>query len=138
MKGTRVNPDGSITFCYNHYSASSVQVAGSFSNWQPLNLQKGSEGWWFLRTEPLNSGDYEYLFVVDGDWTGDQFNMLKAGGGQNSFINVGGQRGSLLRNSFFSHALGRKKIHHISSALIFLQYRGLLPCALYHGRPFRR
>lgn len=107
MKGTRVNPDGSIIFCYNHYSASSVQVAGSFSNWTPLNLQKGSEGWWFLRTEALNPGDYEYLFVVDGDWTGDQFNMLKSC--QNSIINVGGQKGSLLRNSFFSHALGKEK-----------------------------
>jgi len=42
-----------------------VQVVGSFSGWQPLDLD-WDEGRWVLELD-LASGSYEYVFLVDGE-----------------------------------------------------------------------
>lgn len=50
----------------------SVFVAGTFNDWQPrrLALRPDNEGGW--ETElVLPPGDYEYRFVVDGEWMDD-------------------------------------------------------------------
>lgn len=109
MIGTRVNRDGSITFLFNHMSAGSVQVAGNFSNWQTLPMDRGQDGWWYLTTRAMSSGHYEYLFVADGQWTRDQFNMRTTPGGTNSYLGIGAGTGYLYRDSFFSRSLGKNK-----------------------------
>ena len=52
--------------------ASSVQLAGDFTNWEqkPVNLQKGTDGIWRTNLE-LAPGEHHYRFLVDGQWRDD-------------------------------------------------------------------
>jgi len=49
-----------------------VCVAGTFNDWEPqsLALQLDSEGGWNIDL-CLPPGDYEYRFIVDGEWVDD-------------------------------------------------------------------
>jgi chromosome partitioning protein len=55
--------------------AQDVQVAGVFSDWQPLPLQKNKDGGWSTAIE-LNPGQYEYKFIVDGNWPAEPSSIL--------------------------------------------------------------
>ena len=109
MLGTKTNSDNSITFLYNNHDAEYIAVCGSFSNWEPIYLNQGDNGWWGITTQPLSPGNYEYKFVVNGEWINDQFNFRVNNENNNSLINVGGQIGHLLKRSFYSKALGKEK-----------------------------
>jgi 1,4-alpha-glucan branching enzyme len=52
--------------------ARQVNVAGNFNSWRPeaAPLTNTDTGEWVVRLM-LRSGQYEYLFVVDGRWTED-------------------------------------------------------------------
>ncbi len=44
---------------YNEY----VALAGDWNNWQPIEMERGEDGWW--RTSvPLEDGEHEYKFLV--------------------------------------------------------------------------
>jgi len=49
--------------------AESVSVKGDFSAWEPVNLEDRGSGVWTAVIE-LPPGRYEYAFVVDGRWVG--------------------------------------------------------------------
>jgi len=61
-----------ITFSLRVPEAQSVEVVGSFCNWQPKShiLKKEADGIW-KKTILLLPGSYEYRFLVDGDWRDD-------------------------------------------------------------------
>jgi 1,4-alpha-glucan branching enzyme len=52
--------------------ARSVQLAGTFNDWEPLahTMEERGEGEWILAV-PLEPGRYEYKFIVDGVWCCD-------------------------------------------------------------------
>ena len=51
---------------------SQVAVAGSFNNWRAdTHLLSEPKAGHFKRLVYLPPGDYEYKFVIDGDWTAD-------------------------------------------------------------------
>lgn len=52
--------------------ARSVFLAGSFNQWNPSShpLKKDREGIWKISL-PLDPGQYEYRFFVDGEWQND-------------------------------------------------------------------
>ena len=52
--------------------ASRVQLAGSFTNWEPrYELRESAPGVWTI-TVPLTEGVHDYAFVVDGQqWVAD-------------------------------------------------------------------
>jgi hypothetical protein len=70
-------------------NASSVQLAGSFTNWQPqYELHESSPGIWTI-TLPLPLGVHDYAFVVDGErWLPDPYAQTvdDGFGGKNSRI----------------------------------------------------
>ena len=72
--------------------AHSVSVAGSFNNWQPQRLKLHlirSYGWEIDLCLP--PGEYEYRFIVDGDWTDDPLaaRVVENGyGGVNAVLTV--------------------------------------------------
>ncbi len=73
--------------------AMQVSVAGTFNNWSPsaTPLAKGTDGEWRVEKQ-LESGDYEYRFVVDGVWQDDpnaQMAVPNPFGSQNSVVSVG-------------------------------------------------
>ena len=55
-------------------SASRVQLAGTFTNWEPrLDLRQSAPGIWTI-TVPLTQGVHDYAFVVDGKrWIPDPY-----------------------------------------------------------------
>ena len=54
--------------------AARVQLAGSFTNWEPrYELRESAPGVWMI-TIPLTQGVHDYAFVVDGQqWVADPF-----------------------------------------------------------------
>lgn len=65
---TRFFP-GKTTLSVNVPGATRVEVAGDFSNWDPVSLTKGADGRWST-TLPLKPGIYEMnLRVNGGRWT---------------------------------------------------------------------
>lgn len=69
------NKNGNTTFRLNAYPyARSVQLVGSFNNWNTLSHPMFREnGQWVSRVD-LEPGTYEYKFVVDGVWLADPYN----------------------------------------------------------------
>lgn len=54
-------------------TAKSVKVNGNFNNWVELPMTQVSAGVWELQA-PLQPGEYNYGFLVDGNWTVDPLN----------------------------------------------------------------
>jgi 1,4-alpha-glucan branching enzyme len=52
--------------------AKNVFIAGSFNQWNPSSvpLKKDRQGIWKISLQ-LDLGQYEYRFVVDGEWQND-------------------------------------------------------------------
>jgi hypothetical protein len=72
--------------------ANQVAVAGKFNNWDPVAtpLKNNGLGEWVARLM-LRSGQYEYRFVVDGQWLEDPEAMQRVvnpHGGFNSVLTV--------------------------------------------------
>jgi len=67
------------TFSFRAPDASSVQLAGDFTQWQesPIGLQKGSDGIWRVVVQ-LPPGTHHYRFIVDGEWRDDPECILRA------------------------------------------------------------
>lgn len=61
-----------VTFRYHSPDANAVFVAGTFNDWNPASrpLKKSKDGVWSAMIN-LDSGFYEYRFVVDGNWVDD-------------------------------------------------------------------
>ena|SRR5687767_224721 len=60
------------TFSLFAPEAQSVELAGSFTNWEQnaITLKKSKDGSW-KATVSLEPGTYEYRFKVDGQWRND-------------------------------------------------------------------
>lgn len=72
----------------NHLHSKQVALAGSFNAWNPneLFLDRTVSGWRIPYV--LAAGNYEYKFVVDGEWITDPENPFTNGSGEttNSFV----------------------------------------------------
>lgn len=99
----RVRPDGegnfnseigtgdTITFQLKGYeNARQVVLSGTFNNWRTseLSMQKTAKGWNLEYMLP--QGNYEYKFIVDGNWITDPNNNYSSGANEtmNSFFTV--------------------------------------------------
>ena len=79
-------------FSFKAPGATSVMLAGDFTDWQrkPLSLQKQASGVW-RTTVPLPSGTYHYRFLVDGEWRDDPECTVRVAnpfGGQDAVVVV--------------------------------------------------
>ena len=71
VKGKR---NGTITFSFQAQGAvREVQVAGTFTQWQPVAMRRCKDGHFSL-TVSAPAGAHEYKFVVDGNWVTDPDN----------------------------------------------------------------
>ncbi len=69
-----------VQFRIDFPAASSVQLAGSFTDWQPTYaLHQTAAGVWSIMV-PLRPGVHDYAFVVDGQWTHDPVAPVVADG----------------------------------------------------------
>ena len=83
-----------VIFEFNHPTAATVCVAGSFNHWQPetKTLHATGSGHWRKETA-LAPGNYEYCLVVDGQWMPDPLageTVPNPFGGRNSILRVAG------------------------------------------------
>lgn len=83
-----------VHFTFDHPTATSVCVAGTFNDWHPttkaMQLQAVGSGHW-SKEAFLPPGDYEYCLVVDGQWMPDPLALKTVPnpfGGKNSILNV--------------------------------------------------
>ncbi|MGH9256838.1 MAG: glycogen-binding domain-containing protein [Vicinamibacterales bacterium] len=69
-----VEPRLFVQFRLQASDASTVRLAGSFTNWQPqYELRSAGPGMWTI-TIPLAPGVHDYAFVVDGErWLADPY-----------------------------------------------------------------
>ena len=60
------------TFLFKAPAAESVQLVGSFSQWQerPIPMEKDVDGLWRATIE-MEPGEYPYRYLVDGQWQDD-------------------------------------------------------------------
>jgi len=82
-------PGGRAVFTYFDPDARAVYLAGEFNGWNPheLLMEKGEDGVWRVSVN-LAPGEYEYKFVVDGNWVTDPMNPTIRGDMGNSVIRV--------------------------------------------------
>lgn len=61
-----------VAFSFAAPEAQTVSLAGDFTDWQqaPISLKKDKDGLW-KGTVALLPGNYEYRFLVDGEWRDD-------------------------------------------------------------------
>jgi len=89
---TYADEEGNATFKIKGYkSAQKVIVSGTFNKWNEeyFRMLKTEEGWEL--TLQLKPGEYEYKFIIDGEWFEDIDNTLKNEnefGGYNSVIKI--------------------------------------------------
>ncbi len=81
-----------VQFEFNHPTAISVCVAGTFNEWQATtkSLHRSGNGHWLKETS-LAPGTYEYCLVVDGQWMPDpraRETVPNPFGGRNSILKV--------------------------------------------------
>jgi len=83
---------GTTVFLVPAPSASEVVLVGSFNNWEATPLQdEDLDGIWRVELE-LDPGRYEYAFVVDGQWWGQDpaaDETVRSYGGYNSVRYIG-------------------------------------------------
>ncbi|SRR5689334_9660915 len=60
-----------VAFTIQVPNAHEAAVAGSFNDWQPQPLKAAKSPGSFSLTVMLPPGDYEYRFVIDGQWCTD-------------------------------------------------------------------
>ncbi len=78
--------------------ARSVAVVGDFSAWQPIPLSDPDRDGIWMASIPLPPGRYEYAFIVDGKWVGQDplaEEYLRTFGEYVSVRYVGGGRADL-------------------------------------------
>lgn len=74
LKKTRVKRTGRVrvTFRYPAADARSVQIAGQFSDWQPVKMRRGRDGAWQAVVELEPGRAYEFRYLIDGQqWAND-------------------------------------------------------------------
>ncbi|MBI2395573.1 MAG: hypothetical protein HYV09_38765 [Deltaproteobacteria bacterium] len=106
MQFSHVRADGTARLFVHAPNAHDVRVTGSFLGWQTPGrpMLRTHEGWFF--EHPVGHGEHEYKFVIDGRWTPDPVNLLRAGG-DNSVLTSA--RGSVHHLEFHSPALGERR-----------------------------
>jgi hypothetical protein len=86
-----LNLGETINFRLGGYAhAQHVYVSGDFNRWVPNELAMKNIGGVWVLPYTLAAGNYQYKFIVDGQWITDPTNPHKARGGDeiNSFISV--------------------------------------------------
>ncbi len=75
-------------FLEGYNNANNVILTGTFNDWRTdeLRMVRGSDGWQISIAIP--AGNYEYKFIVDGEWMTDPSNENTTGSGDftNSFL----------------------------------------------------
>jgi len=72
QRASPLNADGTqeVLFVLPALDANEVAVVGNFNSWEPTTLTDEDEDGIWTASIPLPPGRYEYAFVIDGRWWG--------------------------------------------------------------------
>jgi len=106
--------DVATTFSYADATATTVEVAGEFSNWKTVPLAKDAAGNW-TKTLHLKPGTYAYKLVINGEWKFDPKNPARktVNDIENSAITVGGNAPAVA-GTRFSYSDAKAKTVHVA------------------------
>lgn len=113
MLTSHVKKDNTAVFYYPDPRPEEVYVTGSFCGWKtpgfPLHRVEN-----FFAGEVPNfpQGEYEYKFIVDGNWVNDPHNVITAfdsSGNENSVIYHRANKGFLYHFDFYSPAIDENR-----------------------------
>ena len=114
--------DAGIRFSYSDARAREVFVAGSFNNWNASGNAMTLAGGEWSATIQLEAGEYEYKFVVDGQWVADPDNPTTVGEFGNSALNIAAD-GSIIALQATSNTPLSPKILMGGRAIALYKYR---------------
>jgi 1,4-alpha-glucan branching enzyme len=78
-----------ILFTYKDRHVKKAEIAGNFSNWRGIRMERGDNGVWFVLISDYNNGDkIRYKFIIDGIWTNDPVNIDREDDGIGSYVSV--------------------------------------------------
>ena len=82
----------STSFEWNGNVVEKVELAGSFTQWEPVEMEKISDEKWSLKLD-LSPGEHEFKFLVDGNWLHDELLPTKISevGSKNNIVIVDGK-----------------------------------------------
>ena len=98
LRSEFIRPVAITTFEFNHPTATTISVAGTFNDWRPgaaPMIPLGAGRW--IKALTLPPGTYEYRLVVDGEWVCDPQARETAPnpfGGLNSILRVPDRNGA--------------------------------------------
>lgn len=86
--GKKIIEEG-VLVTYKSREAERVEIAGNFSNWRPLPMERGTRGvWYYLITKSMKKNEIRYKYRVDGIWTNDPQNPDRIDDGNGSFLST--------------------------------------------------
>jgi serine protease AprX len=95
MRGLPISPyltDEYVTFYLYEPKAQSVELVGTFTDWQPMPMQEVFSGAWRASLPRLSAGEYRYKFLIDSkQWMNDPENasVVEDGvGGYHSVLTI--------------------------------------------------
>jgi hypothetical protein len=78
-----------VLISYKNREARQVRIAGDFTLWRPVNMERGNFGiWYYLVTAFEGGNDQRYKLMVDGIWTRDPMNAERQDDGAGSYVSI--------------------------------------------------
>jgi len=77
-----------ILFSYKNRTAGSVKIAGDFSRWKDIRMEKGQYGVWHYFLSDCDKKKIRYKLMVDSIWINDPQNMDNEDDGYGSYVSV--------------------------------------------------
>ena len=114
-----------ILFTYRNRSAGHVHIAGNFSDWTPLPMERSEKGvWYYFLDSPDTSRLITYKFSVDGIWMQDPENPDCEDDGCGSYLSlarpVNSDTGRRLTYRFISRTIVEFRIYRPDAKFVAL------------------
>lgn len=112
-----------VLITYNNRHARDVKIAGDFSNWQNIKMDRGKYGvWYYFLSEFNRKKAVRYKFLVDGIWIMDPKNPYKEDDLIGSYVSIVhpifGKEGKQLSFRFINRYLVEFRIYRPKARLI--------------------
>lgn len=78
-----------LLFTYKDNLNEIVKIAGDFSNWKPVKMEKSKNGVWFYFLEDFSvDSKLKYKYLINNIWITDPMNIQQEDDGYGSFVSI--------------------------------------------------
>lgn len=86
--GRHASGSHGVLFTYKNRDAKSVAIAGNFSNWKPVAMQRSRHAVWYYYHESEEAREFHYKYIVDGIWIYDPETIVRKDDGIGSYFSM--------------------------------------------------